>query len=80
MTDAGPVITFEELDTLDADEVANGYDDALEGLPEPASDASRAYWHGWRNGAVAAGYRQHDEATVALAMQVLERRQRRSLH
>lgn len=63
MTDAGPVITFEELDALDADEVTNGYDDALEGLPEPASDASRAYWHGWRNGAVAAGYRQHDEAT-----------------
>lgn len=45
-----PVITAEELATLDDGEILEGYWDGLDGDAEPGDNRSKAYWHGWRNG------------------------------
>lgn len=50
MVDRGPVITAEELDSLDPGEMVEGYGDGFAGEPEPGDNRSKAYWHGWRNG------------------------------
>lgn len=62
-----PVSTLEELDQLDPDEMYAGYRDGRDGEPEPGGNRSRAFWHGWRNGAVDGGHRAKDEAQAALA-------------
>lgn len=46
-----PVRTAADLDTLDGDEIMEGYRDGYEGFP-CSGNRSRAYWHGWRNGMV----------------------------
>lgn len=45
-----PVTTVEELDSLDQDEIMEGYRDGRAGDDEPGDNRSKAYWHGWRNG------------------------------
>lgn len=50
MVDRGPVVSAEELETLDSAEVLEGYQDGLAGDDEPGDNRSKAYWHGWRNG------------------------------
>jgi hypothetical protein len=81
MSDRGPVITVDELDLLDADEMRQGYTDGRAGDPEPGDNRSKAYWHGWRNGAVDGGHRETDAAGRALARAYLDReRHRRHLH
>jgi hypothetical protein len=62
-----PVTTIAELDTLDDAEILEGYMDGLRGEPEPGDNRSKAYWHGWRNGFVDGGHREHDPAGIALA-------------
>jgi hypothetical protein len=47
-----PVITLEDLFSLDETEILDGYWDGRDGEPEPKGNRSRAYWHGWRNGMV----------------------------
>lgn len=61
------VSTLDDLDTLDSDEVIEGYRDGRAGEPEPKGNRSRSYWHGWRNGAVDGGHRQGDAAQAKLA-------------
>ena len=41
------VSTLAEFDALDPDEVLDGHQAARRGDPEPGSNRSRAYWHGW---------------------------------
>lgn len=65
-----PVTTIAELDRLDADEMYDGYRDGKAGEPEPGGNRSRAFWHGWRNGAVDGGHREKDEAQAILAAAV----------
>lgn len=76
MTDAIPygaaITTVAELDTLDGDEMLEGYRDGRAGEPEPRGNRSRAYWHGWRNGAVDGGYREKDHAQALLAAAVVQ--------
>lgn len=61
-----PVLTLHDRINLPDDEVYEGYEMGLDGAPEPkASTVSRATWHGWRAGRVAAGYDDPDAAMVA---------------
>jgi hypothetical protein len=51
--------------TLDEAEVLIGYMDGAAGLTG-ARNMTRSYWHGWRNGAVDAGFVDPDEAQLEL--------------
>ena len=62
-----PVTTVADLETLDDDEMIEGYRDGKAGEPEPGDNRSRSYWHGWRNGAVDGGHREIDAAQRELA-------------
>jgi hypothetical protein len=62
-----PVTTIDDLDSLDAKEIVEGYWDGYDGEPEPGNNRSRSYWHGWRNGAVDGKHRQIDQAQRDLA-------------
>lgn len=61
-----PVRTVADLDTLDLDEVREGYQDGREGFP-CGENRSRSYWHGWRNGCVDSGRAEKDAAQAQLA-------------
>lgn len=71
MSEFVPVTTIEDLDSLDALEVLDGYRDGFHGEPEPGNNRSRSFWHGWRNGAVDGGHREIDAAQAALARLVV---------
>lgn len=71
MSEYLPVITLEDMRSLDQDEVAEGHRDGFHGAPEPGNNRSRSYWHGWRNGAVDGGFRPADEAQRELARLVV---------
>ncbi len=45
-----PVRTLADLETLDKNEIMEGYLSTTPGDPEPGPNRGRAYWHGWRNG------------------------------
>lgn len=75
MTDLAriPVRTAADLDTLDDDEIREGYWDGYDGFP-CGDNRSRSYWHGWRNGMRDSGRIPGDDAMRALAHDVLTRR------
>lgn len=61
-----PVETVADLETLNADEIFEGYRDGLAG--EPCGDnRSRSYWHGWRNGMVDGKRAEKGTSMAALA-------------
>ena len=66
MTEFAPVRTVSDLKSLEEGDVLEGYLDGVSGYPEPGSDRSRGYWHGWRNGRVDAGLADPDLARVML--------------
>lgn len=68
-----PVSTLEDLDTLDDAEIIEGYHDGFAGEPEPGGNRSRAYWHGWRNGARDKGLIEGDIAMEQLAYAYVRR-------
>jgi hypothetical protein len=70
MSEFAPVVSAADLDALDVDEIVAGYWAGSRGQPEPGNDKSRAFWHGWRNGATDFGHRQMDEAQARLAAAV----------
>ncbi len=74
MTEFAPVRTFADLQTLDGDEVVDGYRDGFRGEPEPGNNRTRSYWHGWRNGAVDRGDRELDEHQRALVEDMARQR------
>lgn len=51
--------------SLDESEILIGYMDGMAGLVG-AEDMTRSYWHGWRNGAVDAGFIEPDEAQLEI--------------
>jgi len=53
--------------------MVEGYLDGFNGEPEPQGNRSRAYWHGWCNGAVDGKHREPDEAQRILASKVVGR-------
>ncbi len=68
-----PVRTKADLDTLDHDDIVQGYMSAARGDPEPGPNRGRAYWHGWRNAMIDLGEWQPDDASRALAHEVCPR-------
>ncbi|MCQ8278077.1 hypothetical protein NFI95_06405 [Acetobacteraceae bacterium KSS8] len=66
MTEFLPVATISDFRLLDDGDVLEGYLDGVSAGPEPGSDRSRSYWHGWRNGRVDAGLARPDAAQIAL--------------
>lgn len=74
MSEYQPVRTMAELKLLDSDEIVQGYRAGLDapfGAPEPGSDKSRSYWHGWRNGSSDGGHRAIDPAQRQLAREIV---------
>lgn len=71
MSEFSPIRALEELALQDPHEMFNGYMAGLHGEPEPGSDKSRGYWHGWRNGMVDSGRMTKDESQAALAAEVI---------
>lgn len=67
MSEFRPITTLADLALQDDGEVMAGYVAGLHGAPEPGSDRSRAYWHGWKNGMVDAGRQPIDDAQRELA-------------
>ncbi|WP_043345078.1 hypothetical protein [Cupriavidus basilensis] len=67
MSEFQPITKPEDLSGLDDNEMVSGYCSGYCGDAEPGSDKSRAFWHGWRNGAVDGGHRQMDTAQAELA-------------
>jgi hypothetical protein len=68
-----PVTTLGDLDTMDWEEVCEGYCDGRKNELEPGDNRSRSYWHGWRNGMVDGGHRPKDAAQAELARLVYAR-------
>ena len=66
------VRTVDDLDSLDQDEIIEGYNDGRKNEPEPGHNRSRSYWHGWRNGMVDGGHREIDDAQRELARSVVQ--------
>lgn len=68
-----PVRTLADLDTLDEDEILDGYRDGFRGDPEPGDNRSRSYWHGWRNGNCDRSGAVPDSAMTALVREYVGR-------
>lgn len=66
-----PVATMADLDTLDEDDILEGYLSAEAGDPEPGPNRGRAFWHGWRNRMIDLGKLPPDEASISLAREYL---------
>ena len=60
-----PVRFYSEVIHLDEKELSAGYDAGYAGRGCPPQ-ASRAYWHGWRNGRIEADVMPLDEAAKCL--------------
>lgn len=72
MVDRIPIRSAAMLDTLNSDEVVEGYFDGRQNEPEPGDNRSFSYWHGWRNGMVDGHHAETDEAGSALARDAIE--------
>lgn len=62
-----PVSTLADLETLDQDEIMEGYRSAERGDPEPGENRGRAFWHGWCNRMRDMGELPPTEASCKLA-------------
>lgn len=71
MSDFEPVRTLADLESLDQDEILEGYLSAERGDPEPGPNRGRAFWHGWRNRMMDDGSIPRDEASRQLAREYL---------
>ena len=60
------------LDTLNSDEVVEGYHDGRKNEPEPGGNRSFSYWHGWRNGMADGYHAEPDDAQREMAHDVIE--------
>ena len=68
-----PLSQLSDLDTLDDNEMLEGYRVGLRSIPLP-NDASRSYWHGWRNGMVDGKHMTRDAAQSLLAHRLVHER------
>jgi hypothetical protein len=73
MSEYQPLSSVAELAVLNDDECVAGYMASLAGDPEPGSDKSKSYWHGWRNGMMDKGRLPIDEAARNLVAEVVRR-------
>lgn len=75
MSEYRPLSSACDLDVLDDADCVAGYRAGLNDAPEPGSDKSKSYWHGWRNGMMDKGRLPIDGAARNLAHE-FARRQR----
>lgn len=73
MSEYQPLSSVRELYVLDEDDCMAGYLAGLDGSPEPGSDKSKSYWHGWRNGMMDKGRLPIDEPARNLAAEFVRR-------
>ena len=66
MAEWAPVTELADVCQLEDADVAAGFQHGAAGHPEPGSWASRAFWHGWRNGRMAVGLAPPDGAQDVL--------------
>jgi hypothetical protein len=71
-----PVRTKADLDTLDVQQVIEGYRSAERGDPEPGPNRGRAFWHGWRHRMIDLRELPMDEASWQLARAIVADRRR----
>jgi len=71
MTAFTPVTTLEDLESLNSDEIIEGYMEGRNGDPEPGENRGRSCWHGWRNGMIDSGRMEKDAAAAELARLVV---------
>lgn len=72
------VTTLQDLDSLDADELLEGYRDWRRGDPEPGPNRGRSYWHGWVNASCDHGERPITAAQRQLAREWVARERERN--
>lgn len=70
MANFEPVRTKAELDTLDFNDILEGYMSAERGDPEPGANRGKAFWHGWRNRMIDMHELPMDEAAFQLAREI----------
>jgi hypothetical protein len=68
-----------DLDTLDPDQMLEGYLSAERGDPEPGENRGRAFWHGWRNRMIDYGELPSDDASAQLADELVSSGRLRTL-
>ena len=73
MSEFQKVATLNDLKNLDDDEILKGYRSGLNKEPEPGSDKSRSFWHGWRNGMIDRGVFPSDSESSQLAQEYVRR-------
>lgn len=66
-----PVRTLADLNSLNEDDIVEGYLSAERGDPEPGENRGRAFWHGWRNRMRDIGELPSDDAATQLAREYL---------
>ena len=72
MTSFEPVRTLADLNSLNEDDIVEGYLSAESGDPEPGANRGRAFWHGWRNRMIDRGELPSDDAASQLAREYVE--------
>ena len=72
MTERTPINDFIALDSLNPDEILEGYQDGRANDTEPGDNRSLSYWHGWRNGMLDGGRSKGDASQANLAKAFLE--------
>lgn len=73
MSEYQAVDNIADLELLDQDEMVQGYREGWDGAPEPGSDKSKSYWHGWRNAMIDTRRMEPDAASDALVRQYMIR-------
>ena len=73
MSEYQPLSTAAELELLDDDDCVAGYRAGRRGAPEPGSDRSKSYWHGWRNGMMDTGRLPIDAAAQNLVTELVRK-------
>lgn len=68
-----PVRTLADLESLDQDQILEGYVTTQRGDPEPGANRGRSFWHGWRNRMMDMGVLEVDEASRSLAKEYVAR-------
>ena len=71
MSEYQPLSSAAELEALDDAECVAGYFAGTRNEPEPGSEKSKSYWHGWRNGMVDFKHAPIDDAQTKLAREVV---------
>ena len=67
MSEYNPIVSIHDLKLCDSQEMLDGYWSGFHGEPEPGSNRSKSFWHGWRNGRVDGNHSKIDYSQQILA-------------